>query len=156
MTRQQLYGLGLGVLEVAAPSLRPYSGASQQALGLLFLKYSRQNENEADALGVEYATKAGYDPREIPATYETLKRVSDAAGSQSPVFLSTHPDPGDREATTTTLSRAAAAGKTGLVIRQRDYLRHLEGLVYGSDPREGFFEGTMFFHPQMGFQLHFP
>ena len=156
MTRQQLYGLGLGVLEVAAPSLKPYSAASQQALGLLFLKYSRQNENEADALGVEYATKAGYDPREIPATYETLKRVSAAAGSTIPVFLSTHPDPGDREATTTKLSSAAAAGKTGLVIRQRDYLRHLEGLVYGTDPREGFFEGSMFYHPQMGFQLQFP
>src|SRR5437016_8255861 len=54
ITRQQLYSLGFGVLQVAVPGLRPYSSAGQQALGLLFLSFSRQNENEADALGVEY------------------------------------------------------------------------------------------------------
>jgi predicted Zn-dependent protease len=156
MTRQQLYGLGFGVLQIAAPGLRPYSSAGQQALGLLFLKYSRQNENEADALGVEYATKAGYDPREIPATYATLKRISEASGSSMPSFLSTHPDPGSREATTTTEANQAAAGKSGLMIRQRDYVRHLEGRVFGRDPREGYFEGRTYYHPTLGFQIDFP
>ena len=156
MTRQQLYGLGFGVLQIAAPGLRPYSGAGQQALGLLFLKYSRQNENEADALGIEYATRAGYDPREIPGTYATLKRISEAAGSSMPSFLSTHPDPGSREANTTTLANQAASGKSGLLIRQRDYVRHLEGLVFGRDPREGYFEGRTYYHPTLGFQVDFP
>ena len=156
ITRQQLYGLGLGVIQVAAPSLRPYGQAGEQALGLLFLSYSRGAENEADALGVQYATQAGYDPREIPATYSMLKRVGQAAGSTIPPYLSTHPDPGDREVRTTTLSAQAAAGKTGLVIGRHEYLRKLEGLVYGTDPREGYFEGRTFFHPGMNFQIDFP
>lgn len=156
MTQQSLMGLGLGALEVASPTLRRYDGAAQQALGLMFLSYSRAHETEADQLGVEYATRAGYDPREIPATYAMLKRVSQAAGSTIPPFLSTHPDPGDREVRTAELARAAAAGKMGLLIRQRDYLQHLEGLVYGRDPRQGYFEGAHYFHPTLGFEMEIP
>ena len=156
MTRQQIYGLGFGVLQVAVPSLRPYSGAGQQALGLLFLSYSRGAETQADELGVEYATKAGYDPREIPATYATLKRVSAAAGASIPVYMSTHPDPGQREVTTRQLATTAAAGKTGLEISQRKYLHHLEGLVFGTDPRQGYFEKQTFYQPETNFQIEFP
>ncbi len=156
MTHQQIMGLGYGVLEVAVPQLQRYSGAAQQALGLLFLKFSREHETEADELGVAYATGAGYDPREIPATYAMLKRVSQAAGSNIPPFLSTHPDPGDREARTGALAAKAAAGKSALAIRQRDYLRHLEGVVFGRDPREGYFEGDRYYQPTLGFQIDFP
>jgi len=156
ITRQQLYGLGLGVASALSSSVRQYSGAAQQALGLLFLRYSRENENEADQLGVDYATKAGYDPREIPNTYAMLKRVSEAAGQRMPAFLSTHPDPGDREARTTELARVAAAGKAGLVIRQRDYEQRLEGVVFGADPRQGYFEGAHYYQPAMGFEMAFP
>ncbi|HTM57001.1 MAG TPA: M48 family metalloprotease [Candidatus Udaeobacter sp.] len=156
ITRQQLAGLGLGVLQVAVPGLRPYSSAGQQALGLLFLSFSRQNENEADALGVTYSTRASYDAREMPATYTTLQRIQVSSGSSIPTFLSTHPDPGDRQGRTTELARQATAGKTGLIIRQRDYLRHLDGLVFGPDPRQGYFEGRTFYHPQQNFQLDVP
>ena len=156
ITRQQLAGLGFGILQVAVPGLRPYSSAGQQALGLLFLSFSRQNENEADALGVAYSTRASYDPREMPATYTALQRIQTSSGSNIPTFLSTHPDPGDRQGRTTTLASQAAAGKSGLIIRQRDYLRHLEGLVFGPDPRQGYFEGRTFYHPQQNFQIDVP
>jgi predicted Zn-dependent protease len=156
ITKQQLYGLGLGLASAVSPTFSRYSGAAQSALGLLFLQYSRVNETEADELGVEYATRAGYDPREIPATYAMLKRVSEAGGQRMPSFLSTHPDPGDREARTTELARAAAAGKSGLVIRGRAYIQGLEGVVYGRDPRHGYFEAERYYHPAMGFQISFP
>jgi predicted Zn-dependent protease len=156
ITQQQLYGLGFGLASVFSPTFAQYSNVAQQALGLLFLKYSRQDETEADQLGVEYSTKAGYDPREIPATYAMLKRVSEQSGSTLPAFLSTHPDPGAREETTTQLANQAAAGKTGLLINERVYVQHLDGIVYGNDPRQGYFAGDQYYHPSLRFQLAFP
>jgi len=156
LTQQTLAGIGLGVASFVSPAVQRYSGAAQQALQLVFLKYSRDDETQADELGVEYATKAGWDPREIPATYAMVKRVSDQAGQKLPGFLSTHPDPGNREVRTAELARVAAAGKTGLRIGGRSHLTRLDGVVFGNDPRQGFFEGEHFYHPQLGFQMTFP
>lgn len=156
ITKQQLAGLGLGLASALSGTFQRYSGAAQQALGLLFLKYSRDNETQADELGVEYATKAGWDPREIPQTYVMLRRVGEQAGQRIPAFMSTHPDPGDREEKTRTLAKAAAQGKSGLVVRSRDYVRRMDGIVFGNDPRQGWFEGTRFVHPTLRFELTFP
>src|SRR5262245_36008144 len=123
ITQQQVAGLGLGLASVFSTGFRRYSDAAQQALGLLFLKYSRADETQADELGVGYALKANYDPREIPATYAMLKRVSDQGGQRLPGYLSTHPDPGDRENRTRELATQAAAGKTGLIVRGRGYVQ---------------------------------
>jgi len=156
ITQQQIAGLGLGLASIFSESFRQYSNAAQTALGIIFLKYSRADENQADELGVGYAVKAGYDPREIPPTYAMLKRVSDRAGQKMPGFLSTHPDPGDREVRTEALATQAAAGKSGLVIRGRSYIDRLEGVVFGADPRDGTFEGSHFYHPGLGFEMRFP
>ncbi len=156
ITQQQLAGIGLVAASLLSPTVQRYGGAAQQALQLVFLKYSRDDETQADELGVEYATKAGWDPREIPSTYAMLKRVSDQSGQKLPGFMSTHPDPGDRETRTAELARAAVAGKTGLRIGGRTQIEHVDGVVYGSDPREGYFEGERFYHPQLGFQMTFP
>ncbi len=156
ITKQQIAGLGLGLASALSGTVQRYSGAAQQALGLLFLKYSRDNETQADQLGVEYATKAGFDPREIPQTYVMLRRVGEQAGQRIPAFMSTHPDPGDREERTRALANTAATGKSGLVIHSRDYVRRMDGVVFGNDPRQGWFEGSRFVHPELGFEITFP
>jgi predicted Zn-dependent protease len=156
MTQQQLYGIGFGVASVLSEQVRRYGQSAQQALGLLFLKYSRDHETEADELGVEYATRAGYDPREIPSTYAMLRRVSESAGQRIPSFMSTHPDPGDREARTRALAERAVAGRTGLAILAGPYVQRMEGIVYGRDPRGGYFEGARYYQPTMRFQMDFP
>ena len=156
ITQQQLTGLGLGLAGAFSESFRQYSGAASQALGLLMLKYGRDDENQSDDLGVRYTTAAGWDPREIPGTYLTLQRISATSGSRLPSFLSTHPDPGDRQQRTTALSSAAAAGKTGLVVGQRVFLEHLRGVVFGDDPRQGYFEADRYYHPGMAFEMSFP
>ena len=156
ITKQQIAGLTLGLASAMSGTFQRYSGAAQQAMGLLFLKYSRDNETQADELGVGYATKAGYDPREIPLTYVMLARIGEQSGQSMPAFMSTHPDPGNREARTRELAKTAATGKSGLVIRNRDFVRRVDGLVYGNDPRQGWFEGTKFTQPQLGFELTFP
>lgn len=156
MTQQQLFGAGLALGSIVSPTFARYSGAAQQALSLLFLKFSRTDESQADELGVDYATKAGYDSREIPATYAMLKRISDKSGQRLPGFLETHPDPGDREKVTTDLAMKAVAGKTGLVINENDYIRRMDNILFGQDPRQGYFDGDTYFHPTLGFQITFP
>ena len=157
MTQQQIAGIGLLAGAVFVNAFRPYSGIAQQGLGILFLKYSRDHETQADELGIQYAARAGYDPRTIPATYATLKRISERSGSTLPNFLSTHPDPGDREVRTTQLSQAAAGGAPrDLIVGDAVYRKRVEGLVFGDDPRQGYFEANRFYHPDMGFQLIFP
>ncbi len=155
VTQQELAGLGLGVASIFSEGFQRYSSAAQQALSLVFLKYSRDDETQADQLGVDYSTKAGYDSREIPATYAMLKRVGERAGQRMPAFLSTHPDPGDRENRTRALATQATVGKTGLVIRGNAHIERLEGVVYGTDPRQGYFDGTRFYHPELGFEITF-
>jgi predicted Zn-dependent protease len=157
ITRQELAGIGVLAGAVFVSAFRPYSGIAQQGLGLLFLKYSRDNETQADELGVGYATKAGYDPREIPSTYATLKRIGERAGSSLPNFLSTHPDPGDREVRTGNLASAAAASAhRSLEISAPQYRAHVDGIVFGDDPRAGYFVANRFYHPDLKFQLIFP
>lgn len=156
ITQQQLAGLGLGLANLFSSSFRRYSGAAEQALGLLMLKYGRDDENQADALGIRYAAAAGWDPREIPATYEMLARIGEKSGSRLPFYLSTHPDPGDRQQRTSDLSAQAVAGRANLAVRSREYVTRLKGLVWGEDPRAGYFEGSRFFHPGMGFEVAFP
>ncbi len=157
MTRAQIAGLGLIVGTLFVDAFRPYSGLAQEGLGILFLKYSRDNETQADELGVGYAVKAGYDPREIPGTYTMLKRISERQGDRLPGFLSTHPDPGDREIRTSQLAQAAVQGDgRSTVIGAPQYRRHIEGLVFGDDPRGGFFVGNRFYQPDLAIQMIFP
>jgi Zn-dependent protease with chaperone function len=62
---------------------------------MLFLKFGRTAEREADLGGARLAAAAGYDPRDMAAFFETLQREG---GQRVPEFLSDHPDPGDRVA----------------------------------------------------------
>ncbi len=156
MTQQTLAGLGLRIAVAVSPTFERYSGTASQALGLLLLKYSRDDESEADALGVRYASVSGFDPREIPGTYRTLQRIAERAGASLPGYLSTHPEPGARAERTTVLAARAAAGRANLIVRQKPYLEHLRNLVYGENPRYGWFEGDVFYHPVLGLQMRFP
>ncbi|WP_345780598.1 M48 family metalloprotease [Sulfurihydrogenibium sp.] len=66
---------------------------AQVSAGLLQLKYSRDQENEADALGVRFTYEAGYDPRGLISTFEKFKSMEKV---QAPKWLLTHPLPEDR------------------------------------------------------------
>jgi predicted Zn-dependent protease len=87
--------LVLGGLGVFVPATRPFGQISEQALGLLFLKYGRDDELQADGLGVRYAASGGWDPEGVPGMLATLGRLDEAAGDRKgvPNWLSTHPDP---------------------------------------------------------------
>jgi predicted Zn-dependent protease len=158
LTRQQVANLGLGVGSILSSDVRRVAGVAGTGLQLLFLKFSRANETQADELAVRYSARASYDARQIPPTYAALKALAQKSGSSTPGFLSTHPDPGNREVTTRALANQAVAGKDVATLRvaEAEYKRALDGIVYGDDPRQGFFENGVFYHPQLRFQVTFP
>ena len=129
--------------------------------GLLFLKYSRDDERQADALGVEYATKAGYDSNRMADFFTTLQRQETLQGQRGgglPEWFSTHPSPVDREAAVrsqTAQWRSRMPGQSFRVNRDA-YLDKIDGLLYGDDPRQGFREGEWFYLPRYQVQFRIP
>ena len=156
MSRQVLTGAGVGLLQtVDLPLVGDLVGATA---GLLFLKFSREQESESDRLGVEYSTKTGYDSHRMADFFRTLARLGAESDQSLPSFLSTHPDPGDREAT---VNRLTDEWRSKIPYKPRNtdravYLKRLDGLVYGPNPRQGFVEDGMFYHPDLKFQFPVP
>ena len=155
MSKQQLAMGGLIVGMVVEPELQRFGGLAQQGLGLLFLKFGRDDENEADELGLRYMAREEYDPREMIEVFGVLDRVSSASGAgRMPEWLSTHPNPGNRQ--THIQELIAKTGASGSTVNRDAYLRRLDGMVFGDNPREGYFLGSAFYHPDLRFQLTFP
>lgn len=154
-SRQQLFGLGLLAGMVAVPELQSLGGLAQAGLGLLLLKYGREDERQADDLGLRYVRRAGYAPGAMQEVFGMLARASAREeGARLPGWLSTHPDPGERaQRIAAALAEIPADG--GRVARD-EYLRRLEGLAFGTDPREGYFRNGRFYHPELAFQLRLP
>jgi predicted Zn-dependent protease len=157
ISKAQLAQLGLGIGSILSSDIARFGQLASAGLSILFLKYSRDAENQADQAGFRYALKQNYDVREMTKVFETLDRLSQSSGGgKLPEWLATHPNPGNRikhieqmlDTTHTDLSRAQ--------VNRESYLRRVQGMTYGEDPRQGYFEGTHFYHPQMRFQLQFP
>lgn len=88
-------GVALQVASIAAPSAGGIIGLADKGSDLMWsLPNSRQNETEADTIGLELAARAGYNPRAALTLWEKMGRAS--AGNSKPAFLSTHPDNGKR------------------------------------------------------------
>ncbi len=157
ISRAQVAQIGLAVGMVFSDTLRTLGDVSAGTLQLLFLKYGRDAEHEADSLGYRYAKKAGYDLRQMPEVFATLKRASEGAGGGAgrlPSWLSTHPDPEDRiEHSKEMLAKDPGAGGT---VDREQYLRVIDGMVFGENPRQGFFQGNVFKHPEMRFTFALP
>jgi predicted Zn-dependent protease len=157
ISKQQLAQVGMVLGMILRPELRNYGNLAEVGLGLLFLKYGRDDEREADALGLRYMTRAEYDPRPMADVFATLDRVSQGEGSQGrvPAWLSTHPSPEDRRARIAELIAELPTPPAGTVDRE-EYARRLDGIVFGENPREGFFEQNVFYHPDLRFRFEFP
>jgi predicted Zn-dependent protease len=142
---------------VVAPQLQRFAGLAEASLGLLFLKFSRDDERQADDLGLRYLTRTGYDPREMPKVFAMLASVSEAeGGGRLPSWLSTHPDPVDRQERIATAIAAVPPEPGPRTVNRDVYLRRLHALMFGPDPRQGFFRGQAFLHPDLRFRISFP
>ncbi len=156
MSRAQLTSLGLGLGMVFVPEVRPFGDLLQGSLGLLFLKFGRDDESEADRLGVRYSLSQGYDPRHMASFFDVLARMGERSGEVIPTWLSTHPDPADRGQKILALVRETAPTDANLTVGEESFKQMLEGLTFGDDPREGFMDGNVFKHPDLRFEISFP
>ena len=145
-------GVGRGAMEIG-----------QQIAMLSIQSYSRQQEFEADMLGVRYMSRAGYEPDAMVTFLSTLREQSivDAKMRGLPPgavdrfnMMSTHPR---------TVDRVQEAMKAAAVSRPRNprvgrdaYLANINGMLFGDDPKQGVVKGRTFQHPGLKFQFTVP
>ena len=157
MSKGQLATGGLLVGMIVAPegAAQAVGQLGQAGLGLLFLKYGRDDERQADDLGLRYVARTGFEPREMPNVFGVLRRVGELEGAgRIPNWMSAHPDPGARRehAQERIANGDYPRGEVGL----ESYLRRTDGLVFGANPRAGYFEGRTFYHPDLAFRFEVP
>jgi len=155
-TQQQLLGLGLGVGSIISDDFAKVAGVAAGAAQIVFLKFGRDDERQSDELGVKYATKIGYDTRDMANFFKTLDTLS--GGTRLPAWQSTHPDPGERYETVKALTARMQAQVPGTEFawRRDEYLAKLDGLAFGQNPRNGFVENGRFNHPDLRFTFPLP
>jgi predicted Zn-dependent protease len=157
ISKSQLASFGLGVGMAVSPELRRFGNLAETGLGLLFLKYSRDDEREADDLGLRYMGHASYEAEEMPKVFAMLGSVSGSEDEgRVPTWLSTHPDPEDREERAEAIISRARSTPGERRVGRGAYLAKIDGLVFGENPRHGYFKENRFFHPEFEFQIVFP
>ncbi|MCX6566127.1 MAG: M48 family metalloprotease [Candidatus Aminicenantes bacterium] len=146
-------GLILGsVLSKDVAKVAPYLMIGLQ---VLFLKFSRDDEYQADSLGVLYSRNAGYSPSQMIPFFRSIQKLEEKAGggTKLPNFLSTHP---------LTEKRIEEAQKmlvpmdAEMDVLRDDFLAKMDGLTYGENPRQGYVEANAFYHPEMKFAFAIP
>ena len=150
--------LGLILGSIFVPATRPLGGLAESAIGLLFLRYGRDDELQADELGVRYAARSQWDPAGVAGMLNTLDRI----GAQSeqeriPNWLSTHPAPADRvERVQSVIQTARVEAPESRTTNRDPFLQRLDGVVYGDNPDQGVVRGDTFLHADLQFSLDFP
>lgn len=127
---------------------------------LRLAQFSRNQELEADAIGIKSVGEAGYDPYaasrflQSMSTYTDFRSVSGATDA-SLDFLATHPNTPQR--IKLALRHARQFGPPGVGTRDRDtFLAGIDGLLYGDTPEEGYVRGNTFMHPGLGVSFSVP
>jgi len=150
--------VGLVALGIFVPGARPFGQLAEQGLGVLFLKYGRGDELQADQLGARYAARGNWDPAAVPDMLTTLGRLDEASGQRRgiPNWLETHPEPLARVKEIQPTVQQLSAGRTDFVRNADAMLRAVDGIIYGDNPEQGIVRGTAFIHPPLRFRIDFP
>ena len=153
-------GVGLTLLSIFVPEARPLQGAAESALGVLFLKYGRDDELQSDRLGAQYTSRAGWNPAGVAGMLTTLQRLDEASGENRgvPNWLSTHPAPADRvqQITRFIQENPTAVATAGNDRSSQDLQRYIDGIIFGDSPSDGIVRGNQFLHPDLRLAITFP
>lgn len=154
LSRNLLFGVGLVLAGELNKDIKKALPAVQIATALLFLKYSRSDEYQADGLGVEYARSARYSPEAMIDFFSSLEQLSTMSGGGGlPNFLSTHPlTPRRIEAVKMMLKE----GDLGLERNEKTYLARINGLEHGPSAHAMRMEKGVLVHPKGEYALQVP
>ena len=126
-------------------------------------QYSQKQEFESDAVGQRYLIAAGYDPLAQAEFLQSLANkhkleAAIAGKSYNPnrvdIFAS-HPATGNRVTRARDLARGVEL-RNLLRVGERDYMRAIDGMVYGDSRAQGFVRGKTFSHPELRFEYSVP
>ncbi len=143
----------------------PQTGQARQDQGRVAIaSFSRQQELDADQIGVRTVAKAGYDPFGASRFLASLGRSAVLRGRSSerngPDFLSTHPSTPERIQTALLAARQLSAPGSLSPEKERSertrYLAAISGMTFGDDPGDGIIKGNQFLHPRLGFAFNAP
>ena len=130
---------------------------------MLFVRsWSRDQEHEADLLGVRYLSRVGYRPQAMASFLTRLQAhshlESDIEGRPGKAdefsLLQTHPRTADR--IELAIREAGAKTVADPLVARDIYLGKIDGLLYGDNPREGVIRDRRFLHPDLRFAFEVP
>ncbi len=161
MSNAMLANLGLGLLGVLTDSDQ-VAGLAQLGALAVVQGYSREQEYEADLLGVRYLSRAGFDPEAMASFLAKLRAHSQlesiiAGNPQSQDqfdILATHPRTAER--VRRAISAAGLRPVREPIVGRDIFLRKVDGILYGDDPEQGIVQGPEFIHPAMRFRFEAP
>jgi predicted Zn-dependent protease len=168
--RQQTRGVLASVLATGA-AIMTGSGAVAQLANIgaeaWMQGYGRENEMEADRLGLLYATKSGYNPEAMGRVFKVfkaqegfeLKRAKDE-GREPQIYhgvFSSHPSPDERSIQAAKGAANVTDTPEGGWIENRDqFMTAIDGLPYGSSRAQGIVRDNRFYHADMAITMAFP
>jgi predicted Zn-dependent protease len=157
ISQQQLTQIGLVAGSILSARVAQFGNLLGAGAGLLFLKFGREDEIEADALGFRYALEQRYDAREAVKVFTMLSRLGGEEGARVPEWASTHPDPGNRVQTAQKkIAELPPGALANTRVNRNEFLRLLDGMMFGENPRLGYFRGARFLHPDLRFEITMP
>ena len=154
---------GLVLLGAVATGSRELAQAGSSVAGLALQSFSREQEFEADSLGIRYMSRAGYDPDAMGTFLSTLREYSQVQakiqGRDPDVvdqtnLMATHPRTIERVERARQQAVGAAPGASQ--IGREPFLSQIDGMLYGDDPSQGVIDGTVFTHPGLRFRFRAP
>lgn len=153
-------GVGALATGIVSPTLgRAVADIGSITGGLVIAPYSREQERDADRVGMELAARAGWDPAAMATLLHTLEREEQSHPDAKPHFnfFASHPSTPERVAATAKLARGMDRAPASPIAGERiSFLRSLDGLLVGDDPAQGVFAENRFLHPELNFTLAFP
>ena len=158
-TQSTAAGIGVTLLSIFVPEARPFQNLTETALGVLFLKHGRDDERQADELGVKYTASTGWNPEGVAGMLRTLGRLDEADGQRRgvPNWLSTHPTPADRvERIQAVVQKVNRPPDSEAANGEAQFLRQVDGLVFGDSPSQGIVRNNTFQHPELRLSIAFP
>jgi predicted Zn-dependent protease len=161
MSRAQLAQLGmvLGSVIAGPAATQAYGQLAELGVGLLFLRYGRAQETQADLVGTEYTTRAGFNPIGVERMLVGLQRLDKTPAKGLEQYFVSHPDPAKRVRDVRGKLKDIAAKNPAVLStepRRDEYLRMTENMMTGDSTQRVVIRGNTIYDRGHGMILQAP